>query len=41
MMLKLLGWREAMYSVLLSIGVALVVAAAMRWPLELVSWLGG
>jgi ferrous iron transport protein B len=40
MMLKLLGWREAMYSVLLSIGVALVVAAAVRWPLELVNSLG-
>jgi ferrous iron transport protein B len=35
MMLKLLGWREAMYSVVLSIGVALAAAAAVRWPMEL------
>ena len=35
MMLKLLGRRDAFYSVGLSIGVALVVAAAVRWPLEL------
>jgi ferrous iron transport protein B len=35
MMLKLLGRRDALYSVVLSIGVALVVAAAVRWPLEL------
>jgi len=27
--------------VLLSIGVALAVAAAVRWPLELIGWLGG
>ncbi|MBP8290796.1 MAG: ferrous iron transporter B, partial [Chromatiaceae bacterium] len=39
MMLKLLGRRDAYYSVVLSIGVALVVAAAVRWPLELVGWL--
>ncbi|MDT3707655.1 MAG: ferrous iron transporter B [Thiobacillus sp.] len=38
MMLKLLGRRDALYSVMLSIGVALVVAAAVRWPLELASW---
>lgn len=38
MMLKLLGRREALYSVMLSIGVALVVAAAVRWPLELAAW---
>lgn len=36
MMLKLLGRRDALYSVALSIGVALVVAAAVRWPMELV-----
>jgi ferrous iron transport protein B len=35
MMLKLLGTREAMYSVTLSVGVALVIAAAVRWPLQL------
>jgi ferrous iron transport protein B len=39
MMLKLLGPRDAYYSVALSIGVALVVAVAVRWPLELVGWL--
>lgn len=38
MMLKLLGRRDALYSVVLSIGVALVVAAAVRWPLELAGW---
>jgi len=40
MMLKLLGWREALYSVMLSIGVALVVALAVRLPMELFAWLG-
>ncbi|MDQ1313933.1 MAG: ferrous iron transport protein [Pseudomonadota bacterium] len=35
MMLKLLGRRDALYSVGLSIGVALAVAAAVRWSLEL------
>ncbi|MGB4335192.1 MAG: ferrous iron transporter B [Chromatiaceae bacterium] len=39
MMLRLLGPRDAYYSVALSIGVALVVAAAVRWPLELMGWL--
>lgn len=34
MMLRLLGRRDASYSVLLSVGVALLVAAAVRWPLE-------
>jgi len=38
MMLKLLGRREALYSVVLSIGVALAVAAAVRWTLELAGW---
>ena len=38
MMLKLLGRRDALYSVGLSIGVALVVAAAVRWPMELLGW---
>ncbi len=38
MMLKLLGRRDALYSVVLSIGVALAVAAAVRWPLELAAW---
>jgi ferrous iron transport protein B len=38
MMLKLLGRRDALYSVMLSIGVALAVAAAVRWPLELAGW---
>ncbi|MDP1651493.1 MAG: ferrous iron transporter B [Rhodocyclaceae bacterium] len=36
MMLKLIGWREAAFSVALSVGAALAVAAAVRWPLELV-----
>ena len=39
MMLRLLGRRDALYSVALSIGVALAVAAAVRWPLELMAWL--
>ena len=39
MMLRLLGRRDALYSVALSIGVALVAAAAVRWPLELAAWL--
>ena len=38
MMLKLLGRRDAIFSVALSIGVALVVAAAVRWPLQLAGW---
>lgn len=38
MMLKLLGRRDALYSVGLSIGVALVVAAAVRWTMELAGW---
>ena len=37
MMLKLLSRRDAFFSVTLSIGVALAVAAAVRWPLELAS----
>lgn len=39
MMLRLLGRRDALYSIALSIGVALVAAAAVRWPLELMDWL--
>ncbi len=39
MMLKLLGRRDALYSVALSIGVALIVAAAVRWPMVLTGWL--
>jgi ferrous iron transport protein B len=39
MMFRLLGRRDALYSIALSIGVALVVAAAVRWPLELADWL--
>ena len=39
MMLRLLGHRDALYSVALSIVVALLAAAAVRWPLELVGWL--
>jgi ferrous iron transport protein B len=35
MMLKLLGRREAVFSLVLSVGAALAVAAAVRWPLEL------
>ncbi len=35
MMLKLLGRREAIFSLVLSVGAALVIAAAVRWPLEL------
>lgn len=38
MMLKLLGRREALYTVVLSIGVALAVADAVRWPMELAGW---
>jgi ferrous iron transport protein B len=38
MMLKLLGRRDALYSVTLSIGVALVVAAGVRGSLELAAW---
>ena len=38
MMLKLLGRRDALYSVTLSIGVALAVAAAVRGSLELAGW---
>jgi len=38
MMLKLLGRRDALYSVALSIGVALAVAAVVRGALELVGW---
>jgi ferrous iron transport protein B len=38
MMLRLLGRRDALYSVTLSIGVALAVAAVVRWPMELVGW---
>jgi ferrous iron transport protein B len=34
MMLRLLGRRDALYSVALSVGVALLVAAAARWPIE-------
>ncbi len=40
MMLKLLGGREALYSVVLSIGVALAVALAVRLPMELFTWMG-
>jgi ferrous iron transport protein B len=40
MMWRLLGRRDALYSVGLSVGVALLVAAAVRWPLEAVAaWL--
>jgi ferrous iron transport protein B len=35
MMLRLLGRKEAAFSVVLSVGAALAVAAAVRWPLEL------
>ena len=35
MMHKLLGRRDALFSVLFSFGMALVVAALVRWPLEL------
>jgi ferrous iron transport protein B len=38
MMLKLLGRRDALYSVTLSIGVALAVAAAVRWLMKLAGW---
>jgi len=37
MMLKLLGWREAAFSVALSVGAALAIALAVRLPLELAS----
>jgi ferrous iron transport protein B len=38
MMLKLLGRRDALYSVTLSVGVSLAVAAAVRWSMELAGW---
>jgi ferrous iron transport protein B len=38
MMLKLLGRRDALYSVTLSIGVALAVAAVVRGSMELLGW---
>ncbi|WP_284155354.1 ferrous iron transporter B [Sulfuricystis multivorans] len=38
MMLKLLGRREALFSVILSVGAALAVAMAVRLPLELIDW---
>lgn len=38
MMLKLPGRRDALYSVALSTGVALAVAAAVRGTLELAGW---
>ncbi len=38
MMLKLLGRREALYSVALSIGVSLALAAVVRGALELAGW---
>jgi ferrous iron transport protein B len=38
MMLRLIGRREAAFSVALSIGAALLVAALVRWPLEGVQW---
>ena len=41
MMLRLLGRREALFSVMLSIGVALAVAAAVRWPLNAVQTITG
>ncbi len=34
-MLKTIGRREALFSIMLSVGVALLVAGAVRWPLEL------
>jgi ferrous iron transport protein B len=37
MMLKLLGRREAIYSLVLSVATALVAAAAVRWPMEIAS----
>jgi len=38
MMLRLLGRREAFFSVALSVGAALAVAMAVRWPLELINF---
>jgi ferrous iron transport protein B len=35
MMTRLLGRRDALFSVMLSVATALLVAAAVRWPLEL------
>ncbi len=40
-MLKTIGRREALFSIMLSVGVALLVAGAVRWVLELGRWLGG
>jgi ferrous iron transport protein B len=39
MMLKLIGQRDAVFSLALSAGVALAVAALVRWPLEAMGWL--
>ena len=39
MMLKLIGRREAAFSLALSIGAALAVAALARWPLEVAGWM--
>ncbi|MGB5133383.1 MAG: hypothetical protein WBO00_12235 [Steroidobacteraceae bacterium] len=37
MMLKTIGRREAMFSVLLSVGVALLVSGVVRFTLEIIS----
>jgi ferrous iron transport protein B len=39
MMLKLIGQRDAVFSLALSAAVALAVAALVRWPLEAMGWL--
>jgi len=39
MMLRLIGGRDAVFSLALSVGVALAVAALVRWPLEILGWL--
>jgi len=38
MMLRLIGRRDALFSLALSVGVALAVAALVRWPLEILGW---
>ena len=37
-MLRTIGRKEALFSVMLSVGAALLVSGIVRWPLELVNW---
>lgn len=40
-LLKTIGWRQAMFSVTLSVGVALLASGVVRFVLEGVQWVGG